>query len=346
MRLFIEMDMFPAMNSVISRSHYNWLIDSADTPMLFGDAGQDIARTPLPLPPNIGNAWFSSIQLPLNVVLRRVSHTFQPDITGRLIQFAHVTENMAEPVLCIQSLKTGRVVVNDTRVGEEFVFGPNGSMYQHSDRLDQVVKLDTSVDIEAFIVVMGRSVLNELLGEGMAESLLKGLHLTAMPSASVARIPLEVSNVLYSIFPAGLTGNIRKLFIQTRILEYISALTEHVGKATEAPELSPNKERNIQQLRDYLTHLDGKVPTMDELGKRYGMSPRLLNDEFKRYNAGQSIFSFIAEHRLIEARSALLQTGIPMKAIAARLGYSHVNNFINAFRNKFGCSPGSLRKKS
>lgn len=333
------------MNSVVSRSHYNWLADFYETPMQFGDAGQDFSRTPLPMPPGIGKVWFSSIQLPLDVVLRRVSHSFQPEMTGRLIRFAHVTENMAEPVLCIQSLKSGRVVVDDARVSEEFVFGPNGSMFQYSDRLDQVVKLDTSGEIDAFIVVMGRSVLDELLGEWMAESLLKGLFLAALPSAAVVRIPLELSNILYSSIPASLSGNIRKLFIQTRILEYISALAEHVGTTVESPQLRPNKERIIQQLREDLMQLDGKVPTLNELGRLYGMSPRLLSDEFKRYNAGQSIFSFIAEHRLIEAHLVLQQTDIPMKAIAAKLGYSHVNNFINAFRKKFAYSPGRLRKE-
>jgi len=34
-----------------------------------------------------------------------------------------------------------------------------------------------------------------------------------------------------------------------------------------------------------------------------------------------------------------------MKVLAARLGYSHVNHFIAAFKKKFGYPPGSLRKK-
>ncbi|NTW85245.1 MAG: AraC family transcriptional regulator, partial [Holophagaceae bacterium] len=33
-----------------------------------------------------------------------------------------------------------------------------------------------------------------------------------------------------------------------------------------------------------------------------------------------------------------------MKALAANLGYSHVNNFIYAFKKKFGYPPGSVRK--
>lgn len=42
----------------------------------------------------------------------------------------------------------------------------------------------------------------------------------------------------------------------------------------------------------------------------------------------------------------LVETGLPMKVLASRLGYSHVNNFINAFKNRFGYSPGSLRRKA
>jgi len=33
-----------------------------------------------------------------------------------------------------------------------------------------------------------------------------------------------------------------------------------------------------------------------------------------------------------------------MKTLAHKIGYSHVNHFITAFKKKFGVTPGSLRK--
>ena len=93
-----------------------------------------------------------------------------------------------------------------------------------------------------------------------------------------------------------------------------------------------------------LSGLQGKMPTLDDLARQYGMSARVLNEEFRKVY-GVSIFVYISELRLKEAHEALLQTDVPMKTMALNMGYSHVNHFISAFGKKFGYSPGSLRKR-
>ena len=65
---------------------------------------------------------------------------------------------------------------------------------------------------------------------------------------------------------------------------------------------------------------------------------------FEKY--GQSIYNFLSNQRLEQAHYGLLKTDIPMKTIAHKIGYSHVNHFITAFKNKFGVTPGSLRKEN
>jgi len=41
---------------------------------------------------------------------------------------------------------------------------------------------------------------------------------------------------------------------------------------------------------------------------------------------------------------ALLRQGASMKSIAYELGYAHPRNFSRGFKNRFGSSPGTLRK--
>jgi len=65
---------------------------------------------------------------------------------------------------------------------------------------------------------------------------------------------------------------------------------------------------------------------------------------FEKYN--QSIFTFLSNQRLDQAYQGLLKTDIPMKILAHKIGYSHVNHFITAFKNKFGVTPGSLRRQA
>lgn len=91
---------------------------------------------------------------------------------------------------------------------------------------------------------------------------------------------------------------------------------------------------------DYLARLS----TRGELAQQFGLSARRLNDAFAA-EYGQSIFNFVTGHRLDEAHASLLAGHTPLKVLAARLGYSHVNHFIAAFKRRFGYPPGSLRRK-
>lgn len=116
------------------------------------------------------------------------------------------------------------------------------------------------------------------------------------------------------------------------------------GRKKEQKLLETGILKQLQHLHDELESLQGKVPTLDGLAQQYGISARVLNDEFRKVY-GCSIFTCISELRLKEAHEALLKTDIPMKTLAINLGYCHVNHVIGAFGRKFGYSPGSLRKK-
>ncbi len=61
---------------------------------------------------------------------------------------------------------------------------------------------------------------------------------------------------------------------------------------------------------------------------------------------GQSTFSHMTGQRLAQAHALLSTDSVPMKLLAARLGYSHVNHFISAFKKRFGYPPGSVRRKA
>lgn len=90
--------------------------------------------------------------------------------------------------------------------------------------------------------------------------------------------------------------------------------------------------------------LEGRLPTLNQLATEFGLSAKQLNIEFK-VEFGQSIFEYVTNNRLEQVHEALLESSIPMKVLSERLGYSHVNHFITAFRRRFGYPPGSLRRR-
>ena len=60
---------------------------------------------------------------------------------------------------------------------------------------------------------------------------------------------------------------------------------------------------------------------------------------------GRSIHGMIAGVRLQHAKRLLLETDLPLSAIAQRTGFSHVEYLCAAFRQATGIPPGTYRRK-
>jgi DNA-binding response OmpR family regulator len=89
-----------------------------------------------------------------------------------------------------------------------------------------------------------------------------------------------------------------------------------------------------QQLRE--------PPSLEELSRQLGCNYKRLNLAFQKA-MGMTVFAWLREERLRQARTLLVATETPIASIADHLGYSTQANFSKAFRERFGCSPRELR---
>ncbi len=225
----------------------------------------------------------------------------------------------------------------------ELILRPGHDSFRYADRISMIPLVDTSSDSVMTGISISDTALSGMMGKDMAQQLITGLGLDAPPVVKVMPIPLRVSAPLRVCMSAALMGPLKKMFAQSRALEYLCALAAHV--VTQAPATLPTGRRfnRVCELHAYLMQLEGKLPTLNELAVSFGTSARCLNDEFaKEY--GLPIYSFITDHRLNEAHAALLESNLPIKVLSQRLSYSHVNHFAAAFKKKFGYPPGSLRR--
>ena len=333
------------MKSTIESSRFSWSSYPENASTTFDYLEHDMPQTQHKMPAEIGEGWFQSIHLPLNMVVRKGIVHFKKEIAGTLLPVATIEEHFCEPVLCVQSTRNGRVVLLDHKLGNDFIFGHEHCLFEHINVRESLVRLDASEDIEMTTLIIGDSLLNQLLGETCAQSLLNELRVTSIPSTSVNKIPQHITALLHSSISSHLTAHISKLYIQIKVLDYLCALSQYfaAGTTESLKSLSDIKMR-IHQIHDDLLQLEGKVPSLNELSSKYDIPVRKLKEGFAEIY-GKSLFSYISEVRLDEAHAALEQTDTPMKTISRNLGYSHVNHFITAFKKQFGYSPGSLRRK-
>jgi AraC-like DNA-binding protein len=85
------------------------------------------------------------------------------------------------------------------------------------------------------------------------------------------------------------------------------------------------------------------VPNFAGLARELNLSEAVLRRKFKDAT-GISLHHFYVQARIAAARRLLGETELPIKMLAARLGYSNVYFFSRQFREYVGVSPGAFRQ--
>ena len=330
------------MRSAYEFLKFSWLLEDEEANFQPGDG--DIDRHPYPMPPEFGEANFTKIELAMGMTLFRTTRRFTPASLGQLIHIGHVEGAFPGESLMVQTVVGGQIIHHEKYPPAELIFRPGIDLFRLADRLIVDPMVDGSSNVIMTALTISRTVLGHLVGHDIAERTLGALELTPAPKIRVRTMPPHVSAHLHNAIPHDLNGASRRLLCQARALEYLTALIEHLGTNVAAPPPLSSSRRQAQALHLQLTSMQGKLPSLEELAVQFNMSARSLNNAFKA-EYGQPIHTFITEHRLVEAHTAIENSGVPLKTLAQRLGYIHTNHFLAAFRRKFGYPPGNLRKR-
>ena len=100
----------------------------------------------------------------------------------------------------------------------------------------------------------------------------------------------------------------------------------------------------IRRIHDELVSDLTRRPTIGELATRYHINQTTLKHAFKTLY-GQPIASYMKEFRMRKARDLLLQTDLPVAAIAAQVGYENQSKFTQAFKETVGVLPKECRRQ-
>jgi AraC-like DNA-binding protein len=100
----------------------------------------------------------------------------------------------------------------------------------------------------------------------------------------------------------------------------------------------------FRRIRDRLSRHE-QAPSNHELAALCGLSLRHLNRQFQALT-GNSLGEYVESYQMERARDLLCSTDLPIKTIAARLGFSHANSFARAFRRVTGTTPLAHRQRA
>lgn len=102
-----------------------------------------------------------------------------------------------------------------------------------------------------------------------------------------------------------------------------------------------NRERQIRSIAEYM-HNHSQNANLAELASRFGMSYSTFQRLFKEH-FGMTPGQYLAQERLSLAKKYLVETALPLKAIAQELEFSSEFYFMQVFKRLTGMTPTQWR---
>ncbi|MEM1431697.1 MAG: AraC family transcriptional regulator [Pseudomonadota bacterium] len=121
-------------------------------------------------------------------------------------------------------------------------------------------------------------------------------------------------------------------------------LARFCAKLTEArdrPSFGKLGESEWRRVMKVSRHLNGNLtdtPSLGELSRLAGVNQTTLSDQFKVVH-GETIFAYLRNRRLEEARAILRCEGASITETSFRVGFASATSFATAYRRRFGYPP-------
>jgi AraC-like DNA-binding protein len=135
-------------------------------------------------------------------------------------------------------------------------------------------------------------------------------------------------------------------YFDVKVREYFYLLLKECTSTKETKyRFTPFEIDRLVLAKDILLADLTKPPlTIKQLAKQAGINEFKLKVGFPQFFK-TGVFECFQRARMFKAKQLLLSTNKPIKDICTMAGYPRMTNFITAFKNYFGYTPGSLRRK-
>lgn len=197
------------------------------------------------------------------------------------------------------------------------------------------------------------SMLSTYLGRGLDEF---PKDLRAISEGCTDRIfshvgPLSraMSATIQQLLDCPYHGRMKELFIESKALELIvhklvqTVSSGSVGRPASS-KFDAHEMGRIQLARDLLCRDLERPPKLIDLVRAAGMNHCRLNKGFREVY-GATVFGYLKQVRLLEARRLLEKEGMNVTEAALSVGYGSISSFSNAFFEYFGLRPVACLKK-
>jgi AraC-like DNA-binding protein len=144
-------------------------------------------------------------------------------------------------------------------------------------------------------------------------------------------------------------GIVKQMYLESKSLEVLALWLEQAIASNSTPKPSTRQRPSddidrIYQAKEILTQQVDNPPSLMALARQVGLNDCTLKRGFRQV-FGTTVFGYLHQHRMEQARSLLLENQLSVTAIAHTVGYKDVSAFGRAFRRKFGVCPRSIHSR-
>lgn len=176
-----------------------------------------------------------------------------------------------------------------------------------------------------------------------ADDLLKRFSSRAHFNSADLPASVAMRNIFAELFHTPLTGPIRNLYVESKVLEIVALQLSQGFKTTETPTaLRRNDVSTFHDLKDYLDNTLSENHSLKALATEFGVNEFKLKKGFREV-FGTTVFGYLIDKRLTFSKALLQEGGFTVNEVASKVGYKNANHFSTAFKEKFGISPKVLK---
>jgi len=149
---------------------------------------------------------------------------------------------------------------------------------------------------------------------------------------------LFFSKELYHEF----SGSANSLLIRAHVYNLLAVLYRQLSVQARHVERRRDNPIIWQVEKELLQHIHNTPPGIEELARKFFMSPSTLQRHFKSV-FGMNAYEYYLRKKMDEAKK-LLRAGQSVNTVSYALGYESVSHFIRIFRKIVGENPGRFKK--
>ncbi|MBT1701049.1 AraC family transcriptional regulator [Fulvivirgaceae bacterium PWU4] len=149
---------------------------------------------------------------------------------------------------------------------------------------------------------------------------------------------------VYEVVHCDFEGDSQNHYLEAKFVELMILCLSH-AQDNGSPTAPSEEIEKIRAANEYIENNLAFKLEVGYLADVVGLPKRKLEEGFKQV-FGTTVSDFVQGEKMKRAVILLRDTNMVVDDVASALGYHSTASFIRRFKNKFGCTPGQLRKKA